>query len=179
MGTTTPCPTTTPAPTTSLYTCKTFYCPMPFVSILKPEEAVCTGASGCSIKFCCLMVTTTPVATTTPAPTTTPCPTTTPPPPTTTPAPTTTPCPTEPPTNAPAPCSTAAYRLYSSQQGVVLNADEDSKSWAMPSMGMFALFAVGGLAAGVGASIFRRGRRNTRQPSVYTTLEDGVQGPVE
>merc|ERR1711879_530114 len=143
-----------PAPTTSLYTCKTFYCPVPFVSILKPEEAVCTGANGCSIKFCCLMVTTTP-------------------------PPTTTPCPTEPPTNAPAPCTTVAYRLYSSEKGVVLNADEGSKSWAMPSMGMFALFAVGGLAAGVGASIFKRGRRNTRQPSVYTTLEDGVQGPVE
>merc|ERR1711879_508678 len=149
-----------PAPTTSLYTCKTFYCPVPFVSILKPEEAVCTGANGCSIKFCCLMVTTTPVPTTTPAPTTTPCPTT-------------------PPTTVGAPCSTAAYRLYSSQQGVALNADENSKSWAMPSMGMFALFAVGGLAAGVGASVFKRGRRNTRQPSVYTTLEDGVQGPVE
>merc|ERR1712048_1495380 len=165
--------------TTSLYTCKTFYCPTPFVSILKPEARVCTGPNGCSIKFCCLMVTTTPVPTTTPAPTTTPCPTTTPPLPTTTPAPTTTPCPTEPPTTAPAPCSTAAYRLYSSKQGVVLNADSDSKPWTMPLMGMFALLAVGGVAAGVGASVFRRGRRNTRQPVLYTTLEDGVKGPVE
>merc|ERR1712125_302686 len=103
----------------------------------------------------------------TPAPTTTPCPTTTPPPATTTPAPTTTPCPTEPPTTAPAPCSTAAYRLYSNKQGVVLNAEGDSKPWAMPLIGMSALLAIGGVAAAVGASIFKRGRRNTRQPVFY------------
>merc|ERR1712066_722483 len=131
-------------------TCKTWDCPTPFVSVLKPEARVCTGPIGCSIKFCCLMVTTTPVPTT-------------PPPPTTTPAPTTTPCPTEPPTTGPAPCSTAAYRLYSNKQGVVLNADGDSKPWAMPLMGMSALLAVGGVAAAVGVSFVRRGRRNTRQ----------------
>merc|ERR1712048_440826 len=116
-----------------IYTCKSFYCPAPFVSIPKPETAVCKGANGCSIKFCCLMVTTTPV-------------------PTTTPAPTTTPCPTDAPTTGAAPCSTAAYRLYSSQQGAVQPEDENSKSWTMSSVGMFALLSVGGLAAGVGAS---------------------------
>merc|ERR1711982_36082 len=107
-------------------------------------------------------LTTTPVPTTTPAPTTTPCPTTTPP------------CPTDATTTGAAPCFTAAIRLYSIQQGV-----DSSKSWAMSSVGMFALLSVSGLAAGVGASIFRRTRRNTRQQSHYENLEDGIQAPVE
>jgi len=54
-----------------------------------------------------------------------------------------------------------------------------SKGWMMPSMGMFALFAVGGLAAGVGASVVRRSRRNTRQQNHYEHMEEGAQGPVE
>merc|ERR1712187_285367 len=94
--------------------------------------------SGCSIKKCCLMVTTTPV-------------------------PTTTPCPTHPPTEAPSPCTTAAYRLYSNQIAVAQKAQLDSKDWMMPSMGMFAFFAIGGLAAGLGVSAYRRIRRNKRE----------------
>merc|ERR1712183_592672 len=131
------------------------------------------------------MLTTTPVPTTTPAPTTTPCPTTTAPAPTTTLPPTTTPCPTHPPTNAPAPCSTAAYRLYSNQQeAVVQKAEMESKGWMMPAMGMFALASVAGLAVGLGASVYRRSRRNTRDVDLQpVSLEEGsllseVEGPV-
>merc|ERR1712113_1009079 len=114
-----------------------------------------------SIKKSCLMLTTTPVATTTP-------------------------CPTHPPTNAPAPCSTAAYRLCSSQQQVMAQkAGLDSKAWMMPSMGMFAFFATGGLAAGVGASMYKRSRRSTRRVLAQNgSLEEGsllseMEGPVE
>merc|ERR1712207_112684 len=96
-----------------------------------------------------------------------------------TPCPTTTPCPTEAPTTGPAPCSTAALRLYSNQQGVAQTGDNSSKSWAMSSVGMFALLSVSGPAAGVGASMFRRTRRNTRQQSHYENLEDGIHTPVE
>merc|ERR1712050_281261 len=96
-----------------------------------------------------------------------------------TPCPTTTPCPTNAPTTGAVPCSTAAYRLYSSQQGAVQPGDENSKSWAGSTLGMLSLLSVGGLAAGVGASIVRRGRGNTRQPSYYENLEDGIQGSVE
>jgi len=160
--------TVTPAPTTPPYNCGSFYCPAPFTSKPYSKTIMCAGKDLCSIKLCCLVVTTTtPKSTTTPEPTTTP-------------------CPTEPPTKGAAPCSTAAYRLYANQQeAVVQKADMDSKGWMMPSMGMFAFFAVGGLAAGLGASMYRRSRRSTRVilPR-HVSLEEGsllseMEGPVE
>jgi len=66
-------------------------------------------------------------------------------------------------------------RLYASQQeAVVQKAEMGSKGWMLPSMGMFAFFAIGGLAAGLGLSVYSRRRRNTREVvPLQVPLEEG------
>jgi len=67
---------------------------------------------------------------------------------------------------------------------VVQKADMESKGVMMPSVGMFALAAVGGLAVGLGASVYKRSRRNTRPSVTPSSLEEGalledVEVPIE
>merc|ERR1711871_904190 len=92
---------------------------------------------GCTDEHCCLMPTTTPKA----------------------------PCTTVlPATSSPGPCTTAAHRLYSAGQQVAVQqavaGSQDSPSaaqtWALPALGLFAGIA---MAAGMGASVYRRSRR--------------------
>jgi len=64
-------------------------------------------------------------------------------------------------------------RLYSNQQEVVVQ-KADVKGWMMPSVGMFAMVAVGGLVAGFATSAYRRSRRSTRAVVAhYDSLEEG------
>merc|ERR1712194_713264 len=187
-----PCTTVAPAaPCTTVAppTCTTFQCPAGWVE--RPQAYNLHGTP--SAELCCLHPTTTPCTTTThltcssftcpPAPWTkmpgnpvcaaTGCtkevccaclPTT--------PAPAS-PCTTAAPAS---PCTTHAMRLYSAQEGAVLQntmtTEKDantSKASLTMVMGMFALFAVGGAA--VAAVVRKVGRRNTRhvnliEPSV-------------
>merc|ERR1712153_281655 len=139
------CLTTTPCTTTTHLTCSSFTCP-PAPWTKMPGDPVC-AATGCTKEVCCACLTTTPA----PA----------------------SPCTTA---AAASPCTTHAMRLYSAQEGAVLQktmaTEKDtntSKASLTMVMGMFALFAVGGVA--VAAVVRKVGRRNTRhvnliEPSV-------------
>merc|ERR1711892_876333 len=185
------CLTTTPCTTTTHLTCSSFTCPpAPWTKV--PGNPTCV-ATGCTKELCCVCLTTTPCTTTTHST----CSSFTCPPAPWTKMPgdpvcaatgctkelccaclTTTPAPASPCTTAAAasPCTTHAMRLYSAQEGAVLQktvvTEKDtntSKASLTMVMGMFALFAVGGVA--VAAVVRKVGRRNTRhvnliEPSV-------------
>jgi len=61
------------------------------------------------------------------------------------------------------------------QEGVVQKATAS----AMPVMGMLAMFSVAGFMAGIGASIYRRTRRNTSREPTYEAFESMENGPME
>jgi len=63
------------------------------------------------------------------------------------------------------------------QEGVLPKAVATS---TMPVMGMFAMLSVAGLAAGVGATIYRRTRRSTSRDHTYSQALNAMEhGPME
>merc|ERR1712086_943454 len=119
-------------------------------------DPVC-AATGCTKELCCACLTTTPAPTS-------PCTTVAPASPCTTAA-------------AASPCTTHAMRLYSAQEGAVLEktaatekATNTSKASLTMVMGMFALFAVGGVA--VAAVVRKVARRNTRHVNIIEPSVD-------
>lgn len=177
-------------PTTTLDTCATFNCPAPTTIRFAPASLVC-GASGCTKDLCCLEPTTTPAPLTCasfscPAPkalrfqpdslscvgacTEDLCCLTG----TTTPG---SPCTTQPP----------VAKLYSAkeaeqqQRAVTEQKDAQSASWALPTMGVFAMLSFVVAARVYGRRAVRR--TSTREVNFDSSVEDGAlmenEGPVE
>merc|ERR1719335_203774 len=147
-------------PTTTPLTCASFTCVAPWIPEPDARDFPC-AANGCTKEKCCLCLTTTPCTTTTPMPTTTQ------------------PCDTNAPPAVASPCTTKAIRLYSAQQipGVSENAPEKFSTAQGTTVGFLTIFAVAGLSAGLGVSIFKHVRRNYRRTGVPTqvdSLEDGA-----
>merc|ERR1719265_2285289 len=154
--TTTLLPTTTPMPTTTELTCASFTCIAPWIADPGKTHRACADfLGGCTKHSCCLCLTTTPMATSTQ------------------------PCDTNAPPAVASPCTTKAIRLYSAQQipGVSENAPEKFSTAQGTTVGFLTIFAVAGLSAGLGVSIFKHVRRNYRRTGVPTqvdSLEDGA-----